>query len=381
MTVSRRDFLAAAIGGSLGAFHNLQFNNSGMRTDAESCQLIPRWSPPLALETPIAGATTWITPIECFYVFDHAALSHVNSQSWNVTISGEVERPLRLSLAELQRLEQADVTNTLECAGNGRALFTPTVSGIQWQRGAVGNATFRGPRLAALLASAKIGSKAKHVAFSGIDVSSQSNPRFIRSVPIKKALDPNTILATTMNGQPLSQEHGFPIRAVVPGWIGAASVKRVSQISILSHEADGEFMQRGYRLPINTKDGTTAHPAASVALTSLRVKSMITRVSMPRVSLLPITISGAAWAGDSGISRVDVSTDAGENWDATELHRHNHKYAWTFWDYTWVPQKKGQFRISVKATDTDGRTQPETPAWNPRGYMWNGIDHVQVTVE
>jgi DMSO/TMAO reductase YedYZ molybdopterin-dependent catalytic subunit len=330
---------------------------------------------------PIAGAATWTTPTECFYVFDHEELARINSPGWNVTISGEVERPLRLSLAELQRLEQAEVTNTLECAGNGRALFAPAVSGVQWQHGAVGNATFRGPRLADLLATAKIGSKARHVAFGGTDTRSQANPGFIRSVPIEKAIDPDTILAITMNGQPLSPAHGFPVRALVPGWIGAASVKRVNQISILSHEADGEFMQRAYRLPTIAKDVTTARPAASAAITSLRVKSMITRVSMPRVSLQTVRISGAAWAGDSGISRVDVSTNAGEGWNAAELHRHDHKYAWTFWDYTWVPQNKGQFRLSVKATDTAGRTQPETPAWNPRGYMWNGIDHMQLTVE
>jgi DMSO/TMAO reductase YedYZ molybdopterin-dependent catalytic subunit len=346
-------------------------------------RLIPRWSPPLALEMPIDGTTLWITPAECFYVLNRAVPFGINAEKWSLTVAGEVDHPLRLTLAALNRLEQVEVINTLECAGNGRAFFEPQVSGIPWRRGAVGNAVFRGPRLCNVLKHARIRDRAKHVEFTGIDDFRDPKLRFSRSVPLEKALDPDTILATSMNGVALSPEHGFPVRALVPGWIGAASVKRVGAIHLLAHEAQGEFMQDAYRLPLDTglTPLTNTKPEASVALTSLRVKSVITKIAETGQVGQPIMVYGAAWAGESGISKVEVSADSGETWHRAALQPAAARYAWRFWQYSWTPVRSGQYRITAKATDTEGRTQPGRPKWNPRGYLWNGVDFAFVRID
>lgn len=378
MTISRRDFLMGA-GGVCAALMRTRSPSRGtMPATVEDvpCRLIPRWSPPLAWEMPIDGATSWITPAECFYVLNRAVPPGTNAEKWSLTIAGEVDYPLRLTLKALNRLEQVEVINTLECAGNGRAFFEPQVSGIPWQRGAVGNAVFRGPRLRDVLQHARIRGLAKHVAFIGIDDFQDPKLRFSRSVPLEKALDPDTILATSMNGVALSPEHGFPVRALVPGWIGAASVKRVGAIHMLAHEAPGEFMQDAYRLPFDAglTPFTNTKPEATVALTSLRVKSVITKIPETGQVGQPIMVSGAAWAGECGIFKVEVSPDSGESWHRAALQPVAAKYAWRFWQHSWTPVRSGQYRIAARAIDTESRTQPARPKWNPRGYLWNGVD-------
>lgn len=381
MTFSRRSFVLA------GASLCLHLSSGGrafaslLAGDNASCALVPRWSPPLALETPPQSAGPWITPTECFYVFNHQEVSTMDAENWSITIDGAVDRSVKLSLSELRHLPQRQVTNTLECAGNGRAFFKPEVDGVQWQRGAVGNATFSGPSLREVLKLARLQKHARHVAFTGTEAVSPASNTFLRSIPIEKALDSDTILALSMNGRPLDQAHGFPVRALVPGWIGAASVKRVSRMIVLEEEAAGEFMQSAYRLPMDPPGGEEVHRAASVAITSLPVKSMIMQISAPRTTRHAIEVSGAAWAGESGISKVEVSTDAGKSWGAARLRRHKAKYAWTLWEYQWRPLQRGQFTIFSRAIDTAGRTQPETPKWNPRGYLWNGLDRAQIIVE
>ncbi|HEY6352639.1 MAG TPA: sulfite oxidase [Candidatus Angelobacter sp.] len=330
---------------------------------------------------PLSAASSWITPINCFYVFNHQELFDIAAGDWSIAVSGTVGRFLKLSLLDLSQLRQREVTNTLECAGNGRAFFRPEVAGVQWERGAVGNATFCGPPLSDVLKLARLRKEARHVAFTGTDGFSQASRLFVRSIPLEKALDPNTILAMNMNGRPLSRAHGFPVRALVPGWIGAASVKRVSQIVVLEEEAKGDFMQDAYRLPLDSHAAAAPQRDPSVALTSLPLKSIIAQISAPRTPHWSITISGAAWGGELGISKVEVSTDFGKNWRKARLRRHGAKYAWTFWEYQWTPLRRGQFTIFARATDTAGTTQMETPKWNPRGYLWNGFDRVQIVVE
>lgn len=305
----------------------------------------------------------------------------MNVENWSIAVDGAVDRSMKLSLSDLRQLPEREVTNTLECAGNGRAFFKPEVDGVQWERGAVGNATFSGPSLREVLKMARLQKHARHVAFEGTEAVSPASQTFLRSIPLEKALDLDTILALSMNGRPLSQAHGFPVRALVPGWIGAASVKRVSRMIVMEEEAGGEFMQSAYRLPLDSPAQEAPRSGASVAITSLPVKSVIMQISAPRTTRHSIVVSGAAWAGESGISTVEVSTDGGKSWGTARLRRHVAKYAWTFWDYQWRPSQRGQFTILSKATDTAGTTQPETPKWNPRGYLWNGFDRAQINVE
>jgi sulfite oxidase len=180
----------------------------------------------LDLEMPVEYANSWITPVPHFFVRNHMhPPSTLHESTWKLTISGEVEKPLTLTLADLHKLEVHSVTNALECAGNGRGLQAPHVPGIQWQKGAVGNAKFSGPPLHQLLSQAGVKPSAKHVAFVRLDEVPGKVPPFVRSIPIEKAMDADTLVATEMNGSTLTKHHGFPARALVPGWIGAASCK------------------------------------------------------------------------------------------------------------------------------------------------------------
>lgn len=314
--------------------------------------------------------------MECFYVFNHSNFPVLTTMEWKLKISGEVERPLTLDWAALKTFKQVEVINTLECAGNGRAFFKPPIEGVQWASGAVGNAIFRGPKLSDLLAMVQAETTARHVAFVGQDNALPVGPQFVRSIPIEKALDPNTILAVAMNGRPLTPEHGYPLRALVPGWVGAASVKRIMEIQLLANEAQGEMMQSFYRIP------DPEHPSNSIAVTALRVKSIITSpLDGSILRRAPLTIHGVAWAGESAVARVELSTDSSQSWQPADVPASHGKYAWRSWSYSWTPPNAGTFSISVRATDAKGNTQPQTPRWNPRGYLWNGIDSIQVVIQ
>ena len=169
---------------------------------------------------------TWLTPAQHFFVRNHMhEPSTLDASSWQLSIGGEVEKPFTINLAELAKLEAHAIVNTLECAGNGRAFHAPKVPGVQWQRGAVGTGRFSGPRLRELLQRAGVKPSGKHVMFRGLDEVPGKVPPFIRSVPIDKAMDSDTLVATQLNGAPLPKHNGFPARAMVPGWIGAASCK------------------------------------------------------------------------------------------------------------------------------------------------------------
>lgn len=378
MSISRRAFLFGGSAACLAAaFPNRRISAAAPLQREAGCGLIPRLPSGIALEMPIS-ASSLITPTDCFYVFNHSQPDTSDPKCWIISVGGHLAHPQMLSLDQLAKFGQIEVTNTLECAGNGRAFFKPTVPGILWERGAVGNAVFCGPRLADVLALTGILKSAKHIIFTGADSRSPHGPRFIRSIPAEKALDPNTILATSMNGMPLSQEHGSPIRVVVPGWIGAASVKRVTAIIASQSEAEGQDMQASYRLPLMPSGESTG---SSRALTSLRVKSIITA---PRdreyATEGPIVVRGFAWAGEAEIAAVEISTNLGDSWCPARMGDFRARYAWRSWEYRWLPPHRGEHEIWVKATDTWGETQPLRTAWNPRGYMWNGIDRIRIVV-
>ena len=334
------------------------------------------------LESPVQYLSTWLTPVSRFFVRNHMhEPSELNPQDWQLTIGGEVGKPSTLSLSELSKLEMHSVVNTLECAGNGRGLYRPQVPGIQWGKGAVGTARFSGPRLRDVLQRAVLKPTGKHVMFRGLDEVPGKVPPFIRSIPIEKALDSNTLIATHMNGAPLTRHHGFPARALVPGWIGAASCKWLTEIKILESEFAGNFMSPGYRLPNQPpKPGEAVKPEDTHVITALNVKSVI---SAPRegssMKAGTVAIHGAAWAGEANIVKVDVSTDNGANWSPAALAHDQSQYAWRFWTCE-SKMKSGDYTILSLATDSQGRTQPSNPEWNPSGYLYNAIDQVKIHV-
>jgi len=336
------------------------------------------------LETPVEYFNTWLTPVPHFFVRNHMhEPSTLDAESWRLTIGGEVDKALTLSLADLAKLEKRTVTNTLECAGNGRAFQQPHVPGIQWQKGAVGTARFSGPRLRDLLQRAGVKPTGKHVMFHGLDEVPGKVPPFIRSIPIEKATDGDTLIATRMNDAPLTKHHGFPARALVPGWIGAASCKWLSEIKVLEKEFDGNFMKPAYRFPNQPgKPGDPVNPDETHPVTALSVKSVIaTPADGSILKSRSIRIQGVAWAGEADIARVEISTDSGATWKPALLGHEQSEYAWRLWEYAWKAPKAGEYTFKARATDSQGRTQPETAVWNPSGYLYNAIDQVKIHVQ
>ena len=215
----------------------------------------------LTLEMPMSLLNSWITPVDSFFVRNNLLMPPaVDPSAWTLSITGEVERPLTINFHDFMQLATSKVINTIECAGNSRVNFRPPIGGVRWGRGAVGNAGFEGPTLAAVLRLAGLKPTAKHVAFRGLDVIPPGASEFIRSIPIEKAMERSTLLATKMNDSPLTPSHGFPVRALVPGWIGSASIKWLQEIRVLSHEFHGFYMDPGYRIPVASSSGSESEP-------------------------------------------------------------------------------------------------------------------------
>jgi sulfite oxidase len=385
--ISRRKFLGAisatiAVGSPYPGF-TWAATGSGVYIPGKDGMIV-RSERFLDLEMPPELFNTWITPVPHFFVRNHMhEPSTLNVAEWRLMIGGEVEKPLTLGLSDLAKLEAHEVTNTLECAGNGRAFQQPHVPGVQWERGAVGTARFSGPGLRDLLQRAGLKSTGKHVMFRGLDEIPGKVPPFIRSIPIEKAMDSDTLVATHMNGEPLTRHHGFPARTLVPGWIGAASCKWLTEIKVLDKEFEGNFMKPGYRMPNQpVAPGMDVNPNDTHPITSLWVKSVIVSPSEgPAMKGWTFHIRGAAWAGEVDIGSVEVSTDDGASWREAQLGTERAKYAWRLWSYKWKPPKPGDYVLMSRATDSQGRTQLPTAAWNPSGYLYNAIDRVKVHVK
>lgn len=386
--ISRRNFLkrvsVAAVGAGLTRpLLAWAVSHEGIYIPGEEGMIV-RSDRFLDLETPRELLNSWITPVPHFFVRNHMhEPSMLDAATWQLAVRGEVEKPLLLTLPDLKKMESHSVSNTLECAGNGRGFQQPHVPGIQWQRGAVGTARFAGPRLRDVLLNAGVKTNGKHVMFRGLDEIPGKVPPFIRSIAIEKAMDEDTLIATHMNGSPLSKHHGFPARALVPGWIGAASCKWLSEITVLEKEFDGNFMKPGYRMPNHpVKPGDPLNVDDSHVLTSLNVKSIITSPSDgSNVNSRTLHIRGAAWAGEAEVVKVEISTDSGKTWEAAKLGHEQARYAWRIWSYPWKASKDGVYAIWSRATDSQGRTQPATAEWNPSGYLYNAIDQVRINVQ
>jgi sulfite oxidase len=386
---SRRDFFKLAASATAAAWTARPIwswaadDNTGLTIPAKD-GLIVRSYRFFDLETPVEYFNTWLTPVPHFFVRNHMhEPSTVGADGWSLSIGGEVEKQYSISLPELAKLEKHSVVNTLECAGNGRSLHDPKVPGVQWGKGAVGNARFSGVRLRELLQRAGVKPAGKHVMFRGADEVPGNVPPFIRSIPIEKALDEDTLVALEMNGAPLTKHHGFPARAMVPGWIGAASCKWLTEIKVLDKEFVGNFMSPGYRLPNQpVKPGEAVKPEDTHPVTGLNVKSVIAApLDGSLVKSRSLQIQGVAWAGEAEITRVDVSTDGGATWQPAQLSHDKARYAWRLWAHTWKAPKSGDYTVMSRATDSQGRTQPATAVWNPSGYLNNAIDQVKIHVE
>jgi DMSO/TMAO reductase YedYZ molybdopterin-dependent catalytic subunit len=374
MKLSRRHFFALAAGAAL------QPGTGRAKRD-----MLIRSGRPEDLEMSLAGFSDYITPVDRFFVRSHVYTPRIDITGWRLSVDGAVTSRLTLTMDDLRRLPAVELVSVLECAGNGRGFYEPSVPGLQWTHGAVGNGRWRGVRLADVLKQAGMKPDAREILFNGADVPIGAMPDFQRSIPVMKALDPRTLLAYDMNGEALPVEHGFPLRVVVPGWAGDSWIKWVTSVSVLDKEDDGFWMARAYRHPGRpVRPGTAVPPEQMQPVTSLRVKSVITAPldGSQVVNGRPVTVRGAAWSGDAGpVSVVEISTDGGRSWSSARMRRDQRtEFGWRLWEYSWTPSREAYHTILARARDAAGNTQPFDQEWNPSGYGWNVIPRVGVNV-
>lgn len=372
--VSRRVFLSMVAAG-------LAWPQTRLGEQSAS-EMIVRAKRPEDLEMPAAGFSDLITPIDRFFVRTHVAVPDVDLATWRLKIEGHVSTPLTLSMDELRRMPSFELPAVLECAGNGRSFYEPTVAGLQWTNGAVGNGRWRGVRLSEVLQRAGLKPGTIEILFDGADVPIGSMADFQRSIPLKKAFQPGTLLAYEMNGQTLPIKHGFPLRAIVPGWAGNSWVKWVTNIRVLNAEATGFWMKSAYLYPSKPIAAGSAPPADIMKpVTSLRVKSVIASPATGSAVEVgkSVLISGAAWSGEAGHVRgVDVSVDRGRTWRPATLAGEATAFGWRLWKFLWTPPDQGFYTVLSRARDTSGDVQPLVEEWNPSGYLWNVVGRVDL---
>lgn len=333
---------------------------------------------PLNAEPAIADLRSWITPNTSFFNRNQGAIpeNKIDIDEWTLTITGETERQLQLIFKEILEMPKATVINTLECSGNGRSLLRDKAPGNPWTIGGVGNVVWGGVWLRDILMKAGLNQNSRHVAFEGFGKPvGGSGVDFIRSIPIEKALQ-STLLAYEMNGEPLPNEHGYPMRALPLGWYGANSVKWLSKVIVMDKPYEGYFMDKAYRIFQKGQDPKTGN-----VVTNIQVKSIITKPFVNEtVKKGEILILGMAYAGEIDIEKVEISFDEGNHWTDVEFISPNVKYAWTQWRYLWEVKSEGQFKILSRATDVLGNVQPLMGIYNAHGYCNNGILDHAVTV-
>lgn len=319
---------------------------------------------------PVAGFADEITPVSQFFVRCHTMIPKVNAADWRLQIGGLVNDPRTFTLDDLKRLPHVSLVGVLECAGNGRSFFRPHVAGAQWQFGSVGNARWTGVRLRDVLAKAGLKPAATQLLMDGADVPIGKMPDFQRTLEVKKALDPDTLLAWDMNGSPLTAEHGFPLRVIAPGWASDSWVKWLVRLEALDHDVDGFWMKTAYRHPArHVAPGTAVDPKDMVPVTDLNVKSAIASPEfMARPGVVPVV--GMAWSNASPVTRVEISTDGGKMWAAAKLGGKPTKYGFRRFTYRWQAAE-GVHTLMSRATNAAGQSQPMEPEWNPNGYLYN----------
>jgi DMSO/TMAO reductase YedYZ molybdopterin-dependent catalytic subunit len=346
--------------------------------------MIIREKEPANLEMAFQSLDGFITPNDKFYVRSHFPVPTVDLGSWRLGIEGAVEHPLELSYEELRACPMTTIPATMECAGNSRIFLQPKVKGVQWEMGAIGNAEWRGVSLGELLGQAGCAENACEVVLEGADTGVIPEPprpagrvHYARSLPLTKARH-DVLLALEMNGEPLSPAHGFPLRAIVPGWYGMAAVKWLQRIIVTEQPFHGYYQTVDYAYWEPAKGG-----ARLVPITEMQVKAAMARPAHGEVvpAGTQYRVHGAAWTAEAEIVRVELSFDAGAGWTAVSLGEETPRNCWRLWHYDWqVPSAPGFYRVVLRATDSRGRTQPLERDANLGTYMINHCLPVEVEV-
>jgi DMSO/TMAO reductase YedYZ molybdopterin-dependent catalytic subunit len=346
--------------------------------------LLVREQEPLNLEMPFSTLSGFTTLNESFYVRCHFPIPEIAASDWRLKIEGEVEAPFELNYEALLRMESRTLAATLECAGNNRNFLEPKVKGVQWGLGAVGNASWTGVPLSAVLERARVKSGAIEVILEGADEGEIANPprpagkiRFARSLPLGKAVN-DVLLAHTMNGEKLPVSHGYPLRAIVPGWYAMASVKWLRRIIVTDKSFAGYYQSIDYTYWERVGELPTLTP-----LTEQQVKAEIARPESGETvpANTTVKVHGAAWSSDADITTVEISADAGTSWQMARLLEGPGNNAWRLWEYDWrTPAQAGNQTIMARATDSRGRTQPFERNADHGTYMINHILPITVVV-
>ncbi len=343
---------------------------------------------PLSAETPAHLLDDAVTPTERHFIRNNGIPPEaVDAGAWRLTVDGLVERPMTLSIDQLRRrFDTVTRALTLECAGNGRAFFEPPATGAQWTYGAVACAEWTGVRLADVLGAAGVKEGTVYTAHEGADThpsGPEAKRPLSRGVPIAKAMEPGTLIAFAQNGGPIHPMNGAPLRLVVPGWPGSCSQKWLTRLWLRDRVHDGAKMTgTSYRVPDRPlAPGEQADEADFVIIEAMPVKSLITRpASGARVGAGRLEARGHAWAGDRTVRAVEVSVDFGTTWTPAALDAPENPHAWQNWRAALAFPAAGYYEIWARATDSRGARQPDTLAWNPKGYLNNAIHRVAVSV-
>lgn len=347
---------------------------------------------PLVAETPEHLLDDDTTPIGKFFVRNNGQIpdAAANADAWKIEIDGEVNNPLSLTLGELRKRFKAVTYRTvLECGGNGRAFFQPTARGNQWTNGGAGCAEWTGVPLSEVLRAAGLKDSARYTGHYGADPHLSGDAKLVslsRGMPIPKAMEQHTLIAFQMNGEPLANIHGGPVRLIVPGWPGSLSHKWLTRIWIRDREHDGSGMGgTSYRVPIRPMiPGGKADDSNFRILESMPVRGIITNPANGTrlaAGTRTLDLRGAAWDGDHGISRVDVSIDFGATWTQAKAAPPKNRYDWVRWTAAVNLPVDGYYEIWVRATDNEGRAQPHIAGnWNPQGYGANPMHRIAVLV-
>ncbi|MFP5115573.1 sulfite oxidase [Bacillaceae bacterium C204] len=337
---------------------------------------------PESQETPIQFIETDIMNNHLFYRQNHFSYPSLSYSNYWLPINGSVLTQKLLSMQDLLQLPSKTVKVILECAGNKRSFFDPKVFGEQWEKGAISQGYWKGVPLRTLLELAGIREGAKEVIVEGYDYGKRTDLdsifTYARSLPIEKALHPDTIIAYEYNNQPIPFKHGYPLRLIVPQWYAMASVKWIKQITITDSKFKGPFQSIDYVYYPHKESNKDAIP-----VTNINVNSTIQKpLDMDVLNTGKHLIKGIAWTGKGYITRIEVSTDNGQTWSNTKIENKNADvYDWVSWSYEWSILEKGEYTILSKATDSTNRIQPTTPFWNKKGYGYNAIDKIKVKIE